>query len=424
MMEGRINVESEYGKGSTFTITVKQKPVECGVIGPELSHRLRNFTYAEEKQATKMQIVRTPMPYGKVLVVDDVETNLYVAEGLMAPYKLNIETANNGMQAIQKIEAGNSYDIVFMDHMMPVMDGIEATEKLRGMGYKGVIVALTANALAGNDEMFKSHGFDDFVSKPIDVRSLNAALNRYIRDTHPAERAAAEAAAEAASSQAPAPQNAAASTASAPAETLLSFLKKIEGLDAQKALDTMGGLTEVYEKTVRMYARLTPESIEKMNGELSPTGGAPDLKAYAVDIHGMKGSCRNIGAFELGDIAYKLEMAAKSGDEAFCKANYPGFREQLAAFHKKVADTIAEFDKKAAPGKQTGDKQFLRGNLEKAIAAADGFDANEANNFMKKIAEFTYGAEIDILIDDIIKPLDAFDCDTAMSLMNKLKEKA
>jgi HPt (histidine-containing phosphotransfer) domain-containing protein len=259
------------------------------------------------------------------------------------------------------------------------------------------------------------------------VRSLNAALNKFVRDAHPQERAAVEAAAKEKVQQAAADGKSSDTPRqeASPAETtpaLISALDKIEGLNTAAALETMGGLTEVYEKTVRMFARLTPETIEKMNGELA----ASDMKAYAIDIHGMKGSLRNIGSFDLGDIAYKLEMTAKSGDEAYCKANYPDFRELLTAFHGKIADTIADFDAKAAPGgtqgKQAGEKPFLLENLEKAAAAADGFDANEANTFMKKIAEFTYGGEIDILIDDIIKALEKFDCDSAMPIMSKLKE--
>jgi signal transduction histidine kinase/DNA-binding NarL/FixJ family response regulator len=191
MMEGNITVESEYGRGSVFTVTVKQKAVQApdGVpaIGAEIAHSLRNFTFVGDRHAANPQITRDPMPYGSVLVVDDVDTNLYVAEGLLSPYKLKIETANNGFTAIEKIKGGKTYDIVFMDHMMPKMDGIETTEKLRNTGYNGVIIALTANALTGNDEMFARHGFDGFIPKPIDVRHLNAALNKFIRDRYPEE---------------------------------------------------------------------------------------------------------------------------------------------------------------------------------------------------------------------------------------------
>jgi CheY-like chemotaxis protein len=107
-----------------------------------------------------------------------------VAEGLLSPYDLNIETANSGFKAIEKVENGQSYDIIFMDHMMPMMDGIETTKKLRALGYNGTIIAFTANALVGNAEMFRRNGFDDFISKPIDQRLLNVMLNMYIRDNH------------------------------------------------------------------------------------------------------------------------------------------------------------------------------------------------------------------------------------------------
>ncbi|MCL2204421.1 MAG: response regulator [Defluviitaleaceae bacterium] len=125
-----------------------------------------------------------PMPYGRILIVDDVETNLYVAMGLLMPYKLKVETVNSGLGAIKKITDGNTYDIVFMDHMMPVMDGIEATQKIRELGYTGTIVALTANALVGNDEMFRENGFDSFIPKPIDVILLNKVLKKFVRDKH------------------------------------------------------------------------------------------------------------------------------------------------------------------------------------------------------------------------------------------------
>ena len=192
MMDGTIRVESEYGKGSTFTVMVKQKATKCPSIGAAVVKRLRNFTFTGDRQAARLHIIREPMPYGSVLVVDDVETNLYVAEGLLSPYKLKIETADSGFAAIEKVQAANggsgkTYDIIFMDHMMPKMDGIETTEKLRELGYKGIIVALTANALVGNDEMFLQHGFNGFIPKPIDVIQLNAALNRFIRDKYPQE---------------------------------------------------------------------------------------------------------------------------------------------------------------------------------------------------------------------------------------------
>jgi Signal transduction histidine kinase len=188
MMDGSISVKSAPGKGTEVTVKLPQRTEGSGaMIGRKMAETLQQFKMSSASQAEKAQINYDPMPYGSVLIVDDVETNLYVAKGLLSPYELSIETANSGFEAIDKIKGGSVYDIIFMDHMMPKMDGIEATKILREMGYKGTVIALTANALVGQAEMFMQNGFDGFISKPIDVRQLNAALNKMIRDKQPFE---------------------------------------------------------------------------------------------------------------------------------------------------------------------------------------------------------------------------------------------
>ena len=125
------------------------------------------------------------MPYGRVLVVDDVDTNLDVARGFMIPYGLAIDCVKSGREAIERVRAigegdGNvpKYDVIFMDHMMPEMDGMEATRAIRseiGTSYAMTvpIVVLTANALAGNEEMFLANGFNGFIPKPMDINRLD-----------------------------------------------------------------------------------------------------------------------------------------------------------------------------------------------------------------------------------------------------------
>ena len=186
MMDGMILVESEYGKGTKFTIMIKQETVDCDVIGTELAQQLRNFTFQSEGFTS--HTTHDQMEYGKVLVVDDVDINLYVAEGMMSQYGLNVETVLSGFEAIDLINSGKTYDVIFMDHMMPQMDGIETTQKLRESGYTGCIVALTANALVGNSDMFLNNGFDGFISKPIDITQLDNILNEFVRDKHPDEK--------------------------------------------------------------------------------------------------------------------------------------------------------------------------------------------------------------------------------------------
>jgi CheY-like chemotaxis protein len=128
------------------------------------------------------------MTYGKVLVVDDLKINLDVMTGLLMPYGLRVDTVLSGREAVERIRAEEvRYDLVFMDHMMPEMDGLEAARIIRneiGSPYaqQVAIVALTANAVEGNREMFLNSGFTDFISKPIDIKQLDMILNRWIRD--------------------------------------------------------------------------------------------------------------------------------------------------------------------------------------------------------------------------------------------------
>ncbi|MDR2726860.1 MAG: cache domain-containing protein, partial [Deltaproteobacteria bacterium] len=186
MMNGEILVESKPDSGSAFTVRLPQDSIGAGPLGREVVENLQQFM-ANMPLRKVAHIVREPMPYGSVLVVDDLETNLYVTKGLLAPYGLAADTALSGFEAIEKIRAGHEYDIVFMDHMMPKMDGLETTKILRALGYARPIIALTANAVAGQAEMFLENGFNGFMSKPVDLRQLNLLLNRLVRDKQPPE---------------------------------------------------------------------------------------------------------------------------------------------------------------------------------------------------------------------------------------------
>jgi len=187
MMNGKVNFESEVGKGTTVRIVVPQKICTPEVLGAEKVEELQNFESNSWRTEEKFKLVPEPMPYGKVLVVDDVDANLFVAKGLLAFYGISVDTCSNGQDAVNKISQGMVYDLVFMDILMPEQNGTETMRIMRDKGYSHPIVALTANALVGQAEEYTKRGFDDVVSKPIQSTQLNDVLIRFIRDKQPPE---------------------------------------------------------------------------------------------------------------------------------------------------------------------------------------------------------------------------------------------
>ncbi|MCL2579568.1 MAG: ATP-binding protein [Oscillospiraceae bacterium] len=187
LMEGTIDIESEVGVGTTVRLRIPQIISGTDKLGPETVESFRHFEEGILANRRKVGFEPEPMPYGSVLIVDDVDTNLYVARGILKFYDLNIETVNSGFKAVENIKQGMTYDIIFMDHMMPDLDGMETTKLIRELGYNAPIVALTDNALIGQAEEFMKNGFDAFLSKPIQTVRLNSILIKFIRDKQPIE---------------------------------------------------------------------------------------------------------------------------------------------------------------------------------------------------------------------------------------------
>ena len=187
VMGAEIYFDSTIGVGTTVTVRIPQKRIGSEILGKNLAVDLQEFKGLVRAAEKRHKFSPESMPYGRVLVVDDIEANLYVAQGLLAFYGLQIETCTNGLDAVKKIKQGKVYDVIFMDHMMPGLNGVETLKIIRKMGYKEPIVALTANALIGKAEEFISSGFDGFIAKPIQTGHLNTILIKHIREKQPPE---------------------------------------------------------------------------------------------------------------------------------------------------------------------------------------------------------------------------------------------
>jgi signal transduction histidine kinase/ActR/RegA family two-component response regulator len=183
LMNGELSAESEYGKGSAFTIEIQQEVIDKTPIGAEVAAALKNFTYTPDYQELSVDYVS--MPNIRILVVDDVEINLEVAAACLEPYEMQVDCVNNGAEAVKRMKDGEpKYDLIFMDHMMPEMDGVATTQAIRKIETEYAasipIIALTANVFADSHSLFLNNGFQGFLSKPIDLFKLDAILRTWV----------------------------------------------------------------------------------------------------------------------------------------------------------------------------------------------------------------------------------------------------
>jgi CheY-like chemotaxis protein/nitrogen-specific signal transduction histidine kinase len=371
LLKGTISVESEYEIGSSFIVALPLKMTGEESIGHELAENLRNFRFIEERGSRLEKLVRTQMPYGRVLIVDDVATNIDVARGLMKPYGLAVDCVSSGREAIEKIRESDAadeehrYDVVFMDHMMPDMDGIEATRIIRGTGTEYTsnvpIIALTANALSGNREMFLSNGFNSFISKPIDIMQLDMELNRWIRDRQSEETLSMY-------------------EGGAKQSEIQTILQALDGLHIE-GIDLAAGVRRyeseaAYLSILRSYRTHTPKLLDRLK---FPSENS--LSDYATVVHGLKGSSYGINADEIARFAQELENMATAGDIELVLKNNGIFIEKVKILMEEIKETLEIATGRAS--KPDGSRARLpEPNQELLLKILDG-----ANRFKTSVME-------------------------------------
>jgi signal transduction histidine kinase/DNA-binding response OmpR family regulator len=385
MMHGQIIINSEPGKGTTFIVQLPQTKIGTSKLGKESADNLNKFRTSNIAQLTNAQIEREYMSYGSVLIVDDVETNLYVANGLMQPYGLKIELADSGYLAIDKIKKNNVYDIIFMDHMMPHMDGIEAVKNIRELGYIKPIIALTANAVTGQSDIFLENGFDDFISKPIDVRLLNELLNKYIRNKQSKETIDA--------ARAEKEQRGKSSFVETVQSGISPEFAKIFIRDAQKSMEELEDLaikTDSYDDN--------------------------DLRTYTIHVHGMKSALSNIGYIELSQIARNLENYARLNDIDSIINETPAF---LVSLRKVVHELSPNEEEETVIEATQEELLYLSDKLAILKSACEDFNEELADKILSEIKEKPFASSIKSLIDEISVMLLHSDFDEIVALVDE-----
>ncbi len=337
-------------------------------------------------------------PHANVLVVDDNIVNLKVAKGLMAPYKFTIDTAVNGALAVEKIK-NNVYDLVFMDHMMPEMDGVDATNIIRKLPddyYKNLpIIALTANALVGAKELFVKEGMNDFLAKPIEIKKLNNALLKWLpKDKISFVKNASE--------------------AKIPEERAKSKLI-IQGLDTAHGIALIGGDIADYKDVLVSFCN---DGILKLTTIKSALDKG-DKQTYRIEVHAIKSAAASIGAKELSEQAKHLESAAIKDDMPYIMQN----TDEFLSCYKQVLDNIMQCIKPEENSEQKGkgDIAVLKENLSHLEAALDMLDIDSIENTLNSCTQFTYTAKINELLSNIKTYTQAFEYYNASALIAEIK---
>jgi signal transduction histidine kinase/CheY-like chemotaxis protein len=257
--------------------------------------------------------VRFIIPEARLLVVDDIATNLKVAEGLLSLYQPRVDTCTNGRRAIDLVR-DHRYDIIFMDHMMPGMDGIETTAAIRALGgeFRELpIVALTANAISGMKEMFLAKGFNDYLTKPIEISKLDEIITKWIPEAKKIEMRRDGEARERKNTG-----------------PLVRFrLSSPPGLDIDRGIALTGGSETGYLEVLALYCRDATERLETL--KRMPESG--DLPRFITQVHALKSASASIGAAEIAEKAALLENAGKNGDMGVIEQQLAAFCTELTA---------------------------------------------------------------------------------------------
>lgn len=352
-------------------------------------------------------------PQASVLVVDDNAMNLKVMARLLLPYQLRVTLASSGQEALEKLNAPN-FDFVFLDHMMPEMDGVETLQKIRrkpGAYYQSLpVIAFTANAIGGAREMFISEGFNDFIAKPIELSVLERILRRYIP------------------SQMQIPVDGEKPVGTAPAKGITEEMTPTDqddvssgrlhltkaGIDIEQALSYCGD-----EEGFREIIALFHGEGEKRRANLSRYFKEQDWKNYVICVHALKGNAKGIGAVELSEMARELEMAGKENRIEYILEHH----EAMMKNHDRLLDAL-NGNAFVYPGGtregsfgQTSDKTSASA-MENAASSETGAD--------KPSGDAPSGTEdrdaLPALLSQIAEKLSAFESEGLPELLDQLSQ--
>lgn len=304
-------------------------------------------------------------PEARVMVVDDSEINLLVAQGILEPLNMKLELAQSGREALDKYNSGD-YDIIFMDHMMPEMDGIETTQEIRKLekvnGKHVPIVALTANAVVEAKNEFLEIGMDDFLSKPIDVKDMCAKLKKWLPEQFiiPLEQKDKEELPNAFT-----------------AEDASKNLPKLNNIDVEGGIRYVGSKQLYFDMLANFYT-IIDEKINKLKKCLEDNM----VRDYTIEVHALKNSARMIGAYQLSDMFLDMEEHGDRQDIDYLKEKTP----KLLTYFESFKDVLKTYGESGNENKEEVTKEVFDQYITSLEEAVNSYDIDGMDQAMKKIA--------------------------------------
>lgn len=362
MMGSRLNVISTYGEGSDFSFSVEQKVSDWTPTG--------NLNEAYEESVEQMSVYKEKLhaPRAKLLFVDDTAMNLDVIKGLLKNTGMTIDTVLSGKQAIEAVKK-NTYDILFIDHRMPDLDGIETLHKMKAlknnMSAGKPCIALTANAISGVKKMYLNEGFDDYLSKPVNPAKLEEMIRHYLPSEYIEESTENETPSDTSESD--------------EYSSFLEKLSQINELDAASALRNCGE-PEVLLMTIKQYH----SSIDAKASELQQFYDVEDWKNYEIKVHALKSTSRLIGAITLSKLAEHLEQSCSKNEIIEIKNNHKDFLD-LYNGYKDILKPLIDDNQDDASKKEISESE-LSEKIKQMIEYADSFDIDGLDQLVKELS--------------------------------------
>jgi len=327
LMHGEIIVDSVYGKGSTFTVSIPQKIEDASPIGD--LNALLDTQKKEKATCTKLFTA----PDARILIVDDNSMNLTLMKSLLKRTKMQVDLASGGKECLE-ITKEKSYHIIFMDHMMPELDGVETLHLLRAdasnPNQNALVIALTANAIAGCREMYLEYGFNDYFSKPVQADKLDELIINHL----PKELVHMQTSSETINNpDIESPSSKSSEEEKSPAVSELTDIDSdLLTVDRALGLSYCMDSEELYNEVVSIYCSQATDYLPKLEQFFQNH----DWENYTVIVHGLKSSSLNIGASNFSKLCLKHELAAKSKDEKFILVDYASYIVTLKALLEKL----------------------------------------------------------------------------------------